>query len=148
MKCKYSPRWVMLTRFPIYLRSLLVRFPKPSKTLNLPNLSPRCRKCTFEPRTLKSFFNPPPRCKSGALHCSKVHNAKGDITHWEASLSCLRCFGLESGKWDRSYGIAFSRFRMPISASCRLGVLRLMDKILHDPKDPKLWELWYIPYNG
>ena len=24
----------------------------------------------------------------------------------------------------------------------------LMDKILHDPKDPKLWELWYIPYNG
>ena len=28
------------------------------------------------------------------------------------------------------------------------GVLRLMDKILHDPKDPKLWELWYIPYYG
>ena len=26
--------------------------------------------------------------------------------------------------------------------------LLLMDKILHDPKDPKLWELWYIPYNG
>ena len=24
----------------------------------------------------------------------------------------------------------------------------LMDEILHDPKDPKLWELWYIPYNG
>ena len=23
-----------------------------------------------------------------------------------------------------------------------------MDKILHDPKGPKLWELWYIPYNG
>ena len=23
-----------------------------------------------------------------------------------------------------------------------------MDKILHDPQDPKLWELWYIPYNG
>ena len=28
------------------------------------------------------------------------------------------------------------------------ALLRLMDKILHDPKDPKLWELWYIPYNG
>ena len=28
------------------------------------------------------------------------------------------------------------------------GELLLMDKILHDPKDPKLWELWYIPYNG
>ena len=27
-------------------------------------------------------------------------------------------------------------------------LIRLMDKILHDPKDPKLWELWYIPYNG
>ena len=26
--------------------------------------------------------------------------------------------------------------------------LWLMDKILHDPKDPKLWELWYIPYYG
>ena len=26
--------------------------------------------------------------------------------------------------------------------------LRLMDKILHGPKDPKLWELWYIPYYG
>ena len=28
------------------------------------------------------------------------------------------------------------------------GLLRLMDKILHDPKDPKVWELWYIPCNG
>ena len=28
------------------------------------------------------------------------------------------------------------------------ALIRLMDKILHDPKDPKLWELWYIPYNG
>ena len=27
-------------------------------------------------------------------------------------------------------------------------VIRWMDKILHDPKDPKLWEIWYIPYNG
>ena len=27
--------------------------------------------------------------------------------------------------------------------------IRLMDKILHDlNKDSKLWELWYIPYNG
>ena len=26
--------------------------------------------------------------------------------------------------------------------------LLLMDKILHDPKYPKLWELWYIPYSG
>ena len=24
----------------------------------------------------------------------------------------------------------------------------LMDKILHDLKDSKLWELWYIPYDG
>ena len=27
-------------------------------------------------------------------------------------------------------------------------VIRLMDKILHYLKDPKLWELWYIPYYG
>ena len=26
--------------------------------------------------------------------------------------------------------------------------LLLMDKILHYLKDPKLWELWYIPYYG
>ena len=32
--------------------------------------------------------------------------------------------------------------------TCILEALRLMDKILHDPKDPKLWELWYIPYYG
>ena len=29
-----------------------------------------------------------------------------------------------------------------------VSAILLMDKILHDPKDPKLWELWYIPYNG
>ena len=29
-----------------------------------------------------------------------------------------------------------------------MKLIRLMDKILHDPKDPKLWELWYIPYYG
>ena len=33
-------------------------------------------------------------------------------------------------------------------ATSRHEPLRLMDKILHDPKDPKLWELWYIPYYG
>ena len=27
-------------------------------------------------------------------------------------------------------------------------VVLLMDKILHDLKDSKLWELWYVPYNG
>ena len=29
-----------------------------------------------------------------------------------------------------------------------LRVILLMDKILHCFKYPKLWELWYIPYNG
>ena len=29
-----------------------------------------------------------------------------------------------------------------------IRVIRLMDKILHYLRDPKLWELWYIPYNG
>ena len=31
---------------------------------------------------------------------------------------------------------------------CGLSLIRLMDKILHYLKDPKLWELWYIPYYG
>ena len=35
-----------------------------------------------------------------------------------------------------------------LGAVSLLGIILLMDKILHDPKDPKLWELWYIPYNG
>ena len=33
----------------------------------------------------------------------------------------------------------------------RIGLgytILLMDKILHYFKYPKLWELWYIPYNG
>ena len=38
--------------------------------------------------------------------------------------------------------VSFGVFRF------RISLLLLMDKILHDPKDPKLWELWYIPYNG
>ena len=32
---------------------------------------------------------------------------------------------------------------------CLIGFyILLMDKILHDLKDSKLWELWYILYNG
>ena len=27
-------------------------------------------------------------------------------------------------------------------------MILLMDKILHDLKDSKLWELWYTPYYG
>ena len=27
-------------------------------------------------------------------------------------------------------------------------LVRLMNKILHDLKDSKLWELWCVPYNG
>ena len=42
------------------------------------------------------------------------------------------------------YFICICKFRIWEVA----GVLLLMDKILHDPKDPKLWELWYIPYYG
>ena len=30
----------------------------------------------------------------------------------------------------------------------RANILLLMDKILHDLKDSKLWELWYVPYLG
>ena len=30
----------------------------------------------------------------------------------------------------------------------QIVIIRLMDKILHDLKDPRLWELWYIPYFG
>ena len=39
-----------------------------------------------------------------------------------------------------------SRIRLGFSLTAL--AIRLMDKILHDPKDPKLWELWYIPYYG
>ena len=37
----------------------------------------------------------------------------------------------------------------PSSEPRKLRVsLLLMDEILHDLEDSKLWELWYIPYNG
>ena len=32
--------------------------------------------------------------------------------------------------------------------SMLIAFILLMDKILHDLKDSKLWELWYIPYDG
>ena len=37
-----------------------------------------------------------------------------------------------------------------LTSQCRgwRGLLLLMDKILHYFTYPKLWELWYIPYNG
>ena len=36
----------------------------------------------------------------------------------------------------------------PLNPKPKSIVILLMDKILHDLKDSKLWELWYIPYNG
>ena len=39
--------------------------------------------------------------------------------------------------------VPFFNFRARVEA-----IILLMDKILHDPKDPKLWELWYSPYYG
>ena len=37
----------------------------------------------------------------------------------------------------------------PAKAAADLAlVLRLMVKILHYLKDPKLWALWYIPHYG
>ena len=40
-----------------------------------------------------------------------------------------------------------ARRRQVVLIKATLMVL-LMDKILHYFKYPKLWELWYIPYNG
>ena len=56
-------------------------------------------------------------------------------------------------------GLGFAGFGSRVLAQCKVWFsgsespiwfveLRLMDKILHDLKDPKLWELWYIPYYG
>ena len=60
--------------------------------------------------------------------------------------STLRFLGV--GFWPAHQGLNKLIFRF---RPCILGGswdLRLMDKILHDLKDPKLWELWYIPYYG
>ena len=43
---------------------------------------------------------------------------------------------------------SFLTSRLLLTVHASQAKLLLMDKILHDPKDPKLWELWYIPYNG
>ena len=51
--------------------------------------------------------------------------------------------------WERTFypepGMRLASLRSELGCA---RILRLMDKILHDPKDPKLWELWYIPYYG
>ena len=55
------------------------------------------------------------------------------------------------GDIDPLNRLPFKRARSRAKKGLLSGVsliLRLMDKILHDPKDPKLWELWYIPYYG
>ena len=41
-----------------------------------------------------------------------------------------------------------STLHLNLESALRIPILLLMDKILHDLKDPKLWELWYIPYYG
>ena len=68
-------------------------------------------------------------------------------THW----SECRCFPFLSEiflGWRLT--LAFDMLRVWHHAHDGFAprVTRLMDKILHDLKDSKLWELWYIPYNG
>ena len=48
-----------------------------------------------------------------------------------------------SGFWMSSLGGC-----RVVTCSSKLYEIRLMDKILHDLKESKLWELRYIPYNG
>ena len=55
---------------------------------------------------------------------------------------CLRASGLRLRKGGCALNLALD---IPGPGP---WVIQLMDKILHDPKEPKLWELWYIPYNG
>ena len=52
--------------------------------------------------------------------------------------------------WGLWVDLRASGHRFPLRSAVFLfgAIVRLMDKILHDPEDPKLWELWYIPYNG
>ena len=54
--------------------------------------------------------------------------------YYGSGFKSLGFMGLGLRDWDLG-------FRGP-------GMIRLMVQILHDPKDPKLWELWYIPYYG
>ena len=50
--------------------------------------------------------------------------------------------------WDLVTRVTIRATIHMISSTPRVRHVRLMDKILHYLKDPKLWELWYIPYNG
>ena len=52
-----------------------------------------------------------------------------------------------------AHGVCLCGSLLPDRSRCfrllaMVFIMRLMDKILHDLKDSKLWELWYIPYNG
>ena len=72
---------------------------------------------------------------SRGLGCRGQHGSAPD--GWE-SLAGFRIYGAAG------VGLTFTSFGLQI----HFGVIRLMDKILHYFKDPKLWELWYIPYYG
>ena len=69
------------------------------------------------------------------LGCRGQHGSAPD--GWESLAGC-RIYGAAG------VGFIFTSFGLQI----HFGVIRLMDKILHYFKDPKLWELWYIPYYG
>ena len=80
---------------------------------------------------LQQQANPAEKQEPGSRHNTLLCIPEGSKYHYSRYLV---------GTWapkSRYYTITWT-----------IWVILLMDKILHDPKDPKLWELWYIPYYG
>ena len=82
---------------------------------------------------------PPPSTSSKNVYVEQRYVRPWSFAQVCGSAGSQNCKGLSQG---------FQGLDFRPTAPELPGVILLMDKILHDPKDPKLWELWYIPYNG
>ena len=69
-------------------------------------------------------------------------------TYIRTTRGCSYCIGFELLLLELEGPCICSDIEPKRLLPAKAVVVLLMDKILHDPKDPKLWELWYIPYYG
>ena len=117
----------------MYLKLVLSKYPEP----------------TYPGRTyLSDTWDPHPRStfEKKQHFSSRLHFC----SHFHLSPAVVRGIYDHLGRAEGIYeALQILKGPLPLIFMPLLeGSIRLMDKILHDPKDPKLWELWYIPYYG
>ena len=104
------------------------------------SLNPKCPKC------LSACGGLYPTARHPSLCClaSRFQQCTMKVRKELETLPALRAEVF----WENSLVMEIIAVQCRVCTSSRSQVIRLMIDILHDPKDPKLWELWYIPYYG